>query len=192
MDIAISNGLAYIASYNSNALEVIDVSNPEGGLIYRGSITNNPANGMYLHFPRAIAMNGNDVYVAAEGADGGGYDGNTTDGDDDAGVQIIRDIISIPQTITPTCASGGQWDDETDTCTISPECPNGGQLEDGRCVVPAIELPSPPPALVAPEDRSLPLKRTVFLNDKTMMQSAFKCFKILVRSKIPIRVGLNV
>jgi len=61
----VSGDYAYVASWESNALEIVDVSNPAAP-VHKGSITNGTG-GALLNYPNMAYISGNYAYVASQG-----------------------------------------------------------------------------------------------------------------------------
>ena len=59
----VSGNYAYVASFDSNALEIVDVSNPANP-VHKGSISNG-AGGALLNGPVSVYVSGNYAYVAS-------------------------------------------------------------------------------------------------------------------------------
>jgi hypothetical protein len=63
--IFISGNNAYVASYSSNALEIIDITNPANP-VHKGSITDSNG-GALLALPQGVYVSGNYAYVTSQG-----------------------------------------------------------------------------------------------------------------------------
>jgi hypothetical protein len=59
--------LAYVASYGSNALEIVDITNPAAP-VHKGSIVDGGGTPPLLNHPQAVFVSGNYAYVASKGS----------------------------------------------------------------------------------------------------------------------------
>nr|WP_320161589.1 PGF-pre-PGF domain-containing protein [uncultured Methanoregula sp.] len=63
----VSGNYAYVASYNSNALEIVNVTD-KSHPVHEGSLTDGSGGAPYLNQPNSVYVSGNYAYVASDGS----------------------------------------------------------------------------------------------------------------------------